>query len=147
MGYVKIFQVEMGYFTGTNILDEKIKVQKIKVQKIKVQEIKVQKIKVQKIKVQKIKVQKIKGQKIKGQKIKGQKIKGQKIKGEKSKMKKIPGKIGQQEWVPVEIYPRWSTGHHEHHQDHLGTWLCCNIYYTAPVEADKTLSSVGKDSH
>ena len=85
MGYVKIFQVEMGYFTGTNILDEKIKVQKIKVQKIK-------------------------GQKIKGQKIKGQKIKGQKIKGEKSKMKKIPGKIGQQEWVPVEIYPRWSTG-------------------------------------
>ena len=104
MGYVKIFQVEMGYFTGTNILDEKIKVQKIKVQKIKVQEIKVQKIKVQKIKVQKIK----------GQKIKGQKIKGQKIKGEKSKMKKIPGKIGQQEWVPVEIYPRWSTGHPIH---------------------------------
>ena len=49
MGYVKIFQVEMGFFTGTNILDEKIKVQKIKVQKIKGQKIKGEKSKMKKI--------------------------------------------------------------------------------------------------
>ena len=63
MGYVKIFQVEIGYYTWSNFPDEIFQVQIFQVEKIQVEKIHVQKIKVWK------------------------------IEGEKSKMKKIPGKI------------------------------------------------------
>ena len=42
MGYVKIFQVEIGFYTGSNFPDENFQVQIFHVEKIQVEKIHVQ---------------------------------------------------------------------------------------------------------
>ena len=57
MGYVIIFQVEIGFYTWSNFPDEIFQVQIFQVEKIQVEKIQVEKIQVEKSKFKKIHVQ------------------------------------------------------------------------------------------